>query len=110
MDDGATPCFIAADDGHTDVLRILITEGQADVNKAKNDGRTPCFIAAQNGHADALHILIAEGQADVNKAMDNGATPCFLITEGQADVNKLLRLRSDTLTPCASSSRKDKLM
>ena len=46
MDDGVTPLFIAAEEGHEAVVRALIEAG-ADVNKATDDGETPLFMAAQ---------------------------------------------------------------
>ena len=37
--DGATPLFIACQNGHVDAARLLLDNG-ADVNRAKNYGRT----------------------------------------------------------------------
>ena len=53
MNNGATPAFIAAQNGHIDVLRVLKELG-ANLDTPMNDGATPAFIAAQNGHIRCL--------------------------------------------------------
>jgi cytohesin len=53
---GATPLFIAAQQGHEAVVRALIEAG-ADVNKATDNGGTPLSIAAQQGHTAIVQIL-----------------------------------------------------
>ena len=56
-DVGATPLYIAAQNGHEAVVRALIELG-ADINKAKDDGWTPLFIAAEKGHETVVRALI----------------------------------------------------
>jgi ankyrin repeat protein len=70
--DGATPLFIASQNGHihSDVVNILLRNG-AGVNVAMNDGTTPLFIASQNGHSDVVNILLQNG-AGVNVAANDG--------------------------------------
>ncbi|XP_072041094.1 uncharacterized protein [Amphiura filiformis] len=97
---GETLLFSASATGHVDVSKLLITEGNADVNKARF-GYTPMYAASMNGHVDVCRILISDGKADVNKAQLHGETPLYaaskighldvcriLVTEGKADVNK----------------------
>jgi ankyrin repeat protein len=45
MDTGATPLYIAAHNGHLDVIRDLVEVG-ADKDKAMDTGATPLYIAA----------------------------------------------------------------
>ena len=68
MEDGATPAFIAAQQGHVAAIRVLHEFG-ADLNKSKADGATPVLIAAQRGHVDALRVL-----ADLIRATDGPLT------------------------------------
>ena len=44
MDNGATPLYMAAQNGHEAVVRALIEFG-ADVNKARDNGRTPLSVS-----------------------------------------------------------------
>ena len=68
-DTGATPIFIAAEEGHLDVVRFLALEAQANVTQATTDnGATPIYIAAQEGHLDIVRFLALEAQANVNQA------------------------------------------
>jgi len=81
--EGATPTYLAAENGHAEILHVLIA-AQADVNKTKQkgvwgvkqQGLTPTFVAASNGHAGALQALV-EWRADVHIARPDGATPIF---------------------------------
>jgi cytohesin len=57
---GWTPLFVAAQNGHEAVLRVLIKAG-ADINKAKDDGVTPLFMAATLGHEAIVQILRDDG-------------------------------------------------
>ncbi|KAJ7506484.1 hypothetical protein B0H11DRAFT_1903850 [Mycena galericulata] len=52
---GATPLFVAAQEGHTAVVQFLVTKG-ADANIPTTQGVTPLFVAAQNGHFDIVQF------------------------------------------------------
>ena len=48
-DDGATPLYVAAEEGQLEVVRFLVESG-ANRDQARTDnGMTPLFIAAQMG-------------------------------------------------------------
>ena len=49
-DDGATPMFMTAENGHAQVLKMLLAAG-ANKDAANNEGATPMTVAAQNGDA-----------------------------------------------------------
>jgi hypothetical protein len=110
--EGRTPTYIAAKDGHTDCLSLLIKAG-ADVNQATDKGTTPAFISAQQGHADCLSLLIKAG-ADVNQAREEGATPASVAAQkGHTDCLILLHRSGANLslatpfgTPLAIAERK----
>ncbi|KAH3761103.1 TKL protein kinase [Pelomyxa schiedti] len=109
---GSTPLWIASHNGHINVVELLVTKGNADVNKATSGvGTTPLFVASQKGHIDVVELLVTKGNADVNKATsDDGTTPLYvashnghinvvelLVTKGNADVNKARS--NDGITP-----------
>jgi ankyrin repeat protein len=89
---GATPLFIAAQEGRIDIVNALIAARNIDVNQAKTTGgATPLYIAAQEGRIDIVKALIAAG-ADVNQALTaDGATPLHIAAElGHTEIVKAL--------------------
>ena len=59
--DGATPLFIAAYGGRTDIAEWLIAAG-ANVDKRRtDDGVTPLYIAVEQRHERTVQLLIAAG-------------------------------------------------
>eukprot|EP00803_Ostreobium_quekettii_P007107 evm.model.scf_767.1 EVM.evm.TU.scf_767.1 scf_767:25225-28318(+) len=63
---GATPLFVAAQNGEVEVVRCLL-QGGATVDRPNKDGATALYIAAQNKHVEVVEALI-EAKADVNHA------------------------------------------
>ena len=43
MDDGATPFFMACQEGHEKVVKLLLQDKRIDPNQAQIDGETPLF-------------------------------------------------------------------
>jgi ankyrin repeat protein len=59
-----------------DILRCLVMELGADVNKARlTDGATPTIVAAQLGDVATIQFLVNELGADVNQNGLDGRTP-----------------------------------
>jgi ankyrin repeat protein len=61
LEDEATPLFVAARKGQLAVVRCLVQEGGANVNKALQDGLTPLMIAARYEHEYVVAFLIKYG-------------------------------------------------
>ena len=70
---GTTPLQWAAEEGHTDIVRILLNAG-ADVKATNYYGGTPLGVAASKGHTDIVQILLEAG-AEVNAKNEFGTTP-----------------------------------
>ena len=74
---GFTPLFVAAQNGHLEVVRALVTELGANVNQV-NQGSTPLRIATERGHVEVVRALVTELGADVNQATLDGKTPLIV--------------------------------
>ena len=87
---GATPAFIAAQNGHLEVLKFLKASG-CNLETADNNGWTPAHIAAQNGHLEVLKFLKASG-CNLETADNDGWTPAYIAARnGHLEVLKLLK-------------------
>ena len=85
-----TPLHVAAQDGHSKVIQLLLTHG-ADPNLKGFDGWTPLHLAAFGGHTQATQLLLAHG-AVAGIANDDGSTPSRLAEEeGHTTVARLLQ-------------------
>ncbi|KAH8065295.1 hypothetical protein JL720_12902 [Aureococcus anophagefferens] len=76
---GWTPAYVAAQNGHTAVLKALIGAG-CDVNASREDGAAPALIAAEKGHGETLEALVAAG-CDVDHANGEGWTPALFAAQ-----------------------------
>jgi ankyrin repeat protein len=57
---GWTPLNTAANNGHIDVMKLLLENG-ADVTVANQNGWTPLNSAAGNGHFNVVMLLLEKG-------------------------------------------------
>ena len=84
-----TPLMLAAQDGGTACLRILLERG-ASMERRNNDGCTALAFAAQEGHANCVESLANQG-ADVETQDVKGWTPLhFAAWDGQLECLKIL--------------------
>ena len=78
---GSTPLMFAAENGHTDIVGMLLKIPGIDVNQANNFASTALMFAAKNGHAEIVEMLLKIPGIDVNKANNNGWTALMLAAE-----------------------------
>ena len=84
---GVTALFLASQNGHLEVLRLLL-ESRADKGKAiRNYGETVLILASENGHLEVVRLLLEFG-ADEDLA-NSGGTAALKV----ASANGHLKLR-----------------
>ena len=78
-DDGSTPLFIAAANGHRLIFKLIFESLASDNNKnpRSDGGYTPLHIAASKGHLEICQIILEEVD-DKNPVTDDGFTPLYL--------------------------------
>ena len=70
---GITPIYLAAQNGHLEMVRLLMTS-TTNPNGAINDGRTPIHRAAERGYLEIVRLLMTS-TINPNVADDFGQTP-----------------------------------
>ena len=87
---GSTPLFMACQKGHEGVVRLLVEEANAEVNKVNGKNQTPINIAAYKGHLGVVRFLLSKG-ADCTIKDQWGDTPSGAArAKGHAEVVALL--------------------
>ena len=93
LQDGATPLYVAAQDGHFDVVRCLVKAFAADINQAAHNGLTPLMTASFFKHADIVTWLVKEG-ADPQTSTPQLGTAADLSKAAGASVEQIEYLES----------------
>ncbi|KAI1847679.1 hypothetical protein JX265_013939 [Neoarthrinium moseri] len=88
---GRTPLSWAAENGHIEVVKLLLETEQVEVDSKDNGGQTPLSWAAENGHIEVAKLLLKTEQVDVDSKSNYGRTPLSLAAwNGRVEVVKLL--------------------
>ena len=81
---------MACQQGHEGVVRLLVEEANAEVNKVNGKNQTPINIAAYKGHLGVVRFLLSKG-ADCTIKDQWGDTPLASARAGgHAEVAALL--------------------
>ncbi|XDV33670.1 hypothetical protein PO909_003992 [Leuciscus waleckii] len=89
---GWSPLLLAADQGHTEVVRVLL-QNNARVDVFDEEGKAAIHLAAEQGHQDIVDILLSH-KAFVNAKTKLGLTPLHL--SAQSGSARLVRLLVET--------------
>jgi ankyrin repeat protein len=87
---GATSLYIACQNGHKEMVELLMRWGANIYEAREHDGKTPLFIALQKGHTEIAQLLFDAGANLVNEVHD-GTTLLYLASQhGLAKIVKAL--------------------
>ena len=82
--------MIACQNGHKEVVSLLLADSRIEVNKPTNRGFTPFYVACQNGRKEVVSLLLADMRIDVNKPNKYQYTPLWTASqEGHLPVVQL---------------------
>ncbi|OQE18825.1 hypothetical protein PENFLA_c020G03626 [Penicillium flavigenum] len=87
-----TPLFYAAENGHEEIVELLVGCERVGLEIGDMHGNTPLAVAAENDHEGVVRrLLTGPRQADPNARDENGQTPLFAAAYfGHTGVVKLL--------------------
>jgi ankyrin repeat protein len=88
---GYTALFLASQNGHVEVVRLLLARKGVKVNKTAQNGATALMVASLKGHVEVVRLLLARKDVEVNKSEEDGYTALTLASyEGHVEVVRLL--------------------
>ncbi|KAB5549983.1 ankyrin repeat-containing domain protein [Coniochaeta sp. 2T2.1] len=93
-----TPLLAAADNGHTEVVKLLLGSKRAKTNPNPRsiDGRTPLSVAAAHGHEEIVKLLLECEDIDLDLPGSDGRIPLSVATNaGHEAVAGLIRDRDE---------------
>ena len=93
---GRTPLSIAADQGHEEVVKLLLARNDVEVDSMDGDSCTPLSNAADQGHEEVVKLLLTRNDVEAGLKDNAGRTPLSKAAYGgHEEVVKLLLTRDD---------------
>ena len=89
---GQTPLFLALEEGHSDIVDIIVKQPNIDYNVKTEDGETLAQVAVRGGDVKCVETLAAQERFDCWNVPDSeGDTPLMLaISEDNYGVVEIL--------------------
>jgi ankyrin repeat protein len=97
---GQTPLSFATENGHEDVVKLLLDTGKVGIDSKHNYSSIPLLWAAEMGHEAVVKLLLDTGEVDIESKDDYDCTPLslaarnghnavatLLLNTGNVDVN-----------------------
>jgi len=72
---GRTPLSYAAENGHDEVVKLLLAMDSVNPDFKNMDGRTPLLFAAENGHTAVVKLLVVTDAVNPDSSDTDGRTP-----------------------------------
>ena len=88
-EDKDTALLVAADNGHEDIVRLLVKYG-ANVNAVDSDQEPVIMIACRSGHSSVLRILLESGAKTEAKNRYQETTLVIAVKEGIESMVQIL--------------------
>ncbi|KAI2494587.1 serine/threonine kinase [Fragilaria crotonensis] len=90
-EDGRSALYVASQEGHLEVVRLLLQKKKVDVNLQRDSGATALYVAIQNGHVEVVRALLQNNKVDMNLQSTGGFTALYVASEkGYLEIVRLL--------------------
>ena len=87
---GLTPLNCAAIKGELDLVKMLISRGQADVNQTSPKGCTPLIYAGRGGYAEVVRYLLEKKASPLKQDNAGGTVLHHAIEKGHVNVLEVM--------------------